>query len=527
MGRIVVVGFGPGNEDHMTYRARRAIEESDMIIGYKTYIDLVRDLLDGQEIIRTGMTEEVTRAQAAVRHARSGRTVAVVSSGDAGIYGMAGLIYEVLMEQGWKPGDDPEVEVVPGVPALNAAASLLGAPLMHDFAAISLSDHLTPWDVIARRVEEAARADFVIVLYNPKSGRRTRQIVETHRILLQYRRPDTPVGIVKSAYRSGQRVVRTTLEDLLNHEIGMLTTVIVGNSSTVLYEGLMVTPRGYQRKYTLTGVNERGRLDPMPWSLNAARPSGAGTGSPESRGGPSPAFRIGTAALPAVVEVDHSSGQSFDPARPVLEVAVRPPLPDGRFSAAQWAGIADLVGPEGHIQWSPNHELILRIPGGDPVQVEASLIALGVRVGPTGEVLRIATCDFCEGEKEEAADWARKLAERFDGRPVPHELTVAINGCGMACYGAATEEIGLVFRRGAFEVYLGGKKGGRSPHPGVKVAEGVAPEAIGEVLDAILKDYVEHGAPKERFHKFFKRRGAGGYRWDGPAVETGEPVCGE
>ncbi|MBX6396465.1 MAG: precorrin-3B C(17)-methyltransferase, partial [Alicyclobacillaceae bacterium] len=421
VGRIYVVGFGPGHEDHMTFRARRAIEESDMIIGYKTYIDLVRDLLDGQEVIRTGMTEEVTRAQAAVRHARAGRTVAVVSSGDAGIYGMAGLVYEVLMEQGWKPGDDPEVEVIPGVPALNAVASLLGAPLMHDFVSISLSDHLTPWEVIARRVEAAASADFVIVLYNPKSGRRTRQIVETQRIVLRHRRPETPVGIVKSAYRDRQRVVLTTLADMLNHEIGMLTTVIIGNSSTTLYEGLMITPRGYQRKYTLTGQNERGRLDPMPWSLDAVEGRKA---------------QVGDRTAPVALAETEAPARSVEKRQDaVLEVAVRPPLASGRFSAAQWAGMAALVGPEGHIQWSPDQELLLRIPGGDPVHVQTSLLALGVRVSPTGDVLRVATCDFCEGEKEEAAAWAARLVERFDGRPLPRGLTVAVNGCGMACYG--------------------------------------------------------------------------------------------
>jgi precorrin-3B C17-methyltransferase len=189
--------------------------------------------------------------------------------------------------------------------------------------------------------------------------------------------------------------------------------------------------------------------------------------------------------------------------------------------------MAALVGPEGHIQWSPDQELLLRIPGGDPVHVQTSLLALGVRVSPTGDVLRVATCDFCEGEKEEAAAWAARLVERFDGRPLPRGLTVAVNGCGMACYGAAVEEIGLVFRRGAFDLFLGGKKGGRSPHPGLKVAEGVPPEQIDQVLEAILADYQDHGAPKERFHKFFKRRGAGGYRWSAPVPETVEPTCGE
>jgi len=158
---------------------------------------------------------------------------------------------EILKEKGWRRGCGVEVEVVPGVTALSACASVLGAPIVHDFAAISLSNLLTPWEVIVRRIEAAARADYVIALYNPKSGRRTQQIVETQRILLRYRRADTPVGIVKSGLRQGQRVVQTTLADMLSHEIGMLTTILIGNSTTFTYEGLMITPRGYQHKYEL------------------------------------------------------------------------------------------------------------------------------------------------------------------------------------------------------------------------------------------------------------------------------------
>ncbi|SFU85382.1 precorrin-3B C17-methyltransferase [Alicyclobacillus macrosporangiidus] len=274
MGRILVVGFGPGSADHMTARARQAIEESDAIIGYNTYVDLVRDLIEGKEVIRTGMTEEVSRAQAAADLAQTGRTVAVVSSGDAGVYGMAGLVYEVLIERGWREGDDPEVEVIPGISAIHSCAALLGAPIMHDACTISLSDHLTPWEVIARRIEAAAQADFVIALYNPRSGRRTQQIVETQRILLRHRHPETPVGLVKSAYRPRQAVVRTTLQDMLDHDIGMLTTVIIGNSTTFYHDGLMITPRGYQRKYDLDTAQQRlrpgERLRPEnePWALH-------------------------------------------------------------------------------------------------------------------------------------------------------------------------------------------------------------------------------------------------------------------
>ncbi|MDY6957505.1 MAG: precorrin-3B C(17)-methyltransferase, partial [Pseudomonadota bacterium] len=172
-GRIFLVGFGPGAEAHMTQRAREAIAASDVVIGYSTYIKLVTPLLSGKRVIRKGMTEEIDRCVEAHAHAREGRTVALISSGDIGIYGMAGPTYEVLLQAGWHPDSDIEVEVVPGATALSACAALVGAPLTHDFCAISLSDLLTPWPVIARRLEAAARADFVVALYNPKSGRRT------------------------------------------------------------------------------------------------------------------------------------------------------------------------------------------------------------------------------------------------------------------------------------------------------------------------------------------------------------------
>ncbi|MDT3428915.1 precorrin-3B C17-methyltransferase [Paenibacillus forsythiae] len=274
-GKLLVIGLGPGAAEQITERARRAIGESEVIIGYNTYVDLIRNLLTTQEIVGSGMTEEVSRAQEAVRQAYLGRTVAVISSGDAGVYGMAGLIYEVLMEKSWNPLEGVQVEVIPGISSINSCAALLGAPIMHDACTISLSDHLTPWDTIAKRVEAAASADFVIALYNPKSGRRTRQIAEAQRILLRHRSADTPVGLVTSAYRDRQRVVLATLADMLEHEIGMLTTAIVGNSSTVVYNGLMITPRGYQRKYALDSdeqtlkPGERLKAEAEPWSLGA------------------------------------------------------------------------------------------------------------------------------------------------------------------------------------------------------------------------------------------------------------------
>lgn len=252
-GVLSVVGIGPGAQEHATPAALAAIAEAELVVGYTTYIKLVRHLIEGKEIIRTGMTEEIGRARAAVERARDGGNVVLISSGDAGAYGMAGLVFEVLRDMGWKRGDSPELRLIPGMTALNSCGSLVGAPLVHDFCAISLSDLLTPWPVIARRIDAAASADFVIGLYNPASGRRTRQIVEAQSIIRRSREGTTPVALVKSAYRKLQQAVLTDLDHCLEYEIGMLTTVLVGSSQTFVFEGYMVTPRGYTNKYTSDG----------------------------------------------------------------------------------------------------------------------------------------------------------------------------------------------------------------------------------------------------------------------------------
>ena len=260
-GKILLVSLGPGAAEHMSLRARQAITEAEVVIGYSTYIKLLQGqgLLEGKESIRSPMTEEIGRCVQACELARSGKVVALVSSGDIGVYGMAGPTYEVLLQSGWMPGEGIAVEIVPGSTALSTCASLVGAPLTHDFCSISLSDLLTPWPVIAKRIEAAARADFVIALYNPKSGRRTGQIAEAQRILLNHRRPDTPVAIVKSAYREAQHIQRLRLDELLDGEIGMLSTVLIGNSSSYYQAGLMITPRGYANKYAdLTGDAKAG-----------------------------------------------------------------------------------------------------------------------------------------------------------------------------------------------------------------------------------------------------------------------------
>jgi precorrin-3B C17-methyltransferase len=250
---LYVVGIGPGAAEHTTPAALAAIADAELIVGYRTYIGLVKHLIAGKEVVQTGMTEEIGRARAAVERARDGGKVALISSGDAGVYGMAGLVFEVLREIGWKAGQSPELRLIPGMTALNSCASRVGAPLVHDFCSISLSDLLTPWPVIEKRITAAAAADFVIGLYNPASGRRTRQIVEAQRILLAHRAPETPVALVKSAYRELEHIVMTDIAHFTDYEIGMLTTVIIGNSNTFMFEGYMVTPRGYSNKYTWDG----------------------------------------------------------------------------------------------------------------------------------------------------------------------------------------------------------------------------------------------------------------------------------
>lgn len=250
-GRIFLVGLGPGASEHMTFRAREAVLQAGVVVGYKTYIDLLGPLRGGKVVESSGMTDEVRRARRAVDLAEQGHVVAVVSSGDAGVYGLAGLVFEVLKERGWDPDAGVEVEVIPGASAGNACAALVGAPLMHDYANISLSDLLTPWDLIARRIEAAAAGDFVMVLYNPASGRRRRQIAQCREIIARHRSGGTPVAIVRSAYRPRQAVTLTDLDHMLEHDIGMLTTLIVGNSQTFVYRGRMVTPRGYAGRYEL------------------------------------------------------------------------------------------------------------------------------------------------------------------------------------------------------------------------------------------------------------------------------------
>jgi len=255
-GTLYIVGIGPGKKKYMTLRAIEAIKKSSVVVGYELYLQLIKGMLKGKEIISTQMTEEIDRARAAIEKASEGHTVSLVSSGDPGVYGIAGLAFEIISQISQKGQKlDFTVEVVPGVTAANAASALLGAPLMHDYAVISLSDMLTPWDVIERRIKSAAEADFIIVIYNPKGSRFRENLGRAREIILQYRRRSTPVGIVRKAYRKGQKVIITDLENMLKYKVDMVTTIIIGNSTTFTFENYMVTPRGYSKKYELLPVS--------------------------------------------------------------------------------------------------------------------------------------------------------------------------------------------------------------------------------------------------------------------------------
>ena len=244
-GKLYLVGIGPGKLEQITPAAQTAIIEADVVIGYTLYIDLIKSLKRPEQIIESSpITQEQQRAQRAIKLARWGLTVAVVSSGDCGIYGMAGLVLEELQVASWD-GKTPKVQIFPGISAFQSAASRVGAPLMHDFCAISLSDLLTPWSVIQKRLIAAASGDFITALYNPRSQKRTEQIVTAQTIFFQHRQPDTPVAIVTGAYRANEQVTITTLAQMLEHPIDMLTTVIIGNTTTRNYADWMITPRGY------------------------------------------------------------------------------------------------------------------------------------------------------------------------------------------------------------------------------------------------------------------------------------------
>ncbi|WP_396327196.1 precorrin-3B C(17)-methyltransferase [Hydrogenoanaerobacterium sp.] len=239
--KLYVVGLGPGNFDQITPRALAAIEESDVIAGYTVYVDLIKENFPGKELLSTPMKQEVDRCKLAIEEALKGRTVAMVCSGDAGVYGMAGLIYE--LSQAYPP---IEIEVVAGITAACSGAAVLGAPLIHDFAVISLSDLLTPYEQIEKRLDLAAQGDFVLCLYNPSSKKRSDYLQKACDIVLKSRGGDIVCGIVQNIGREGECGQVMPLSQLRNTQVDMFTTVFIGNSNTRNIGGKMVTPRGYR-----------------------------------------------------------------------------------------------------------------------------------------------------------------------------------------------------------------------------------------------------------------------------------------
>ncbi|MCL2137278.1 MAG: precorrin-3B C(17)-methyltransferase [Coriobacteriia bacterium] len=249
--KIYAVGLGPGDMAYLAPGAKEAIKRSDVVVGYTSYIKLIPDLLAGKEAISTGMRSEAKRCQAAIDEALQGKVVSVVCSGDAGVYGMAGLLFELVEARHVEA--EVEIEVVPGITAATAAAAVLGSPLTNDFAVISLSDLLTPWEVIEKRLNAAALSDMVVCLYNPQSSKRSDYLSRAVQIVMQYREASTVCGYVRNAFRGESQSERVcTLEALPDEPVDMLTTVIIGNSDTRVIAGKMVTARGYR----ITDIDE-------------------------------------------------------------------------------------------------------------------------------------------------------------------------------------------------------------------------------------------------------------------------------
>lgn len=240
MNKLSVVGMGPGSYDQMTIRAAQALQEAQVIAGYSVYVELVKPHFPDKEYLVTPMRKEADRCRMAIDAACAGKSVAMISSGDAGVYGMAGLIYELAQ------GRDLQIEVIPGVTAALSGGAVLGAPLTHDFAVISLSDLLTPWEKIEARLDMAARADFSIVLYNPSSMKRADYLRRAVEILLRHKAPETVCGAVRNIGRAGEAYELMSLTELADYQADMFTTVFIGNSQTRNLSGKMVTPRGYK-----------------------------------------------------------------------------------------------------------------------------------------------------------------------------------------------------------------------------------------------------------------------------------------
>lgn len=247
MNKIMVVGIGPGNYEQMTIQAAECLKGCDVIVGYTVYVDLVRDHFPGKEFLTTPMRREAERCVLAFEEAKKGKTVAMICSGDAGVYGMSGLMFEIGRDY-----PEIQIEVIPGVTAALSGAAVLGAPLIHDFCLISLSDLLTPWEKIEKRLLHAAEADFAVCLYNPSSKKRYDYLQKACDLILRYQSPETVCGIVEQIGREGEKIQVLTLKELREAKVDMFTTVFIGNSQTQVINGRMVTPRGYRVERTIT-----------------------------------------------------------------------------------------------------------------------------------------------------------------------------------------------------------------------------------------------------------------------------------
>ena len=240
--KLYVIGIGPGSTEMMSRKAFAILKKVEVIVGYKSYIKLVAEIISKeQQIYQSGMGAEKERVAKAIEYALNGKTTAIISSGDAGVYGMAGPVLELVNKRNL----DLEIEIIPGITAANAAAAVLGAPLMHDYAVISLSDILTPWEIIVKRLKAAAESDLITVLYNPRSSKRKKQLKIAREIYLEHREQSTPVGIVRNIDRNEEDIIISDLQKLPLKKVDMLSTVVIGNSQTYVADNNLVTPRGY------------------------------------------------------------------------------------------------------------------------------------------------------------------------------------------------------------------------------------------------------------------------------------------
>lgn len=469
-GKIYIIGCGPGSKGQLTMDAIEAIRESDIIMSYKTYSEIITDLVTTQTIIPTGMTETIEQANDAIEKASAGNTVAILSSGDASVYGMSGLLYEAMHEQNLVEGNVFEVEIIPGISGLSACAGLIGAPLMHDHCSISLNEKTSPWEIIGKRIEAAAMGDFVIAFYNPKNGLGTPQMQKIQAILLTYRNPETPVGIVRGAFRPFQEIILTTIEKLTEQDIGMVTTIFIGNNHTYIKDNQMVTPRSYQKNFTI------GEKKAVQFTEQAS-----------------------TVAKMANKSIELTSFEA------IFEVAISPGVANKFYSAEQLAILSELISEKGTIEYTADHKMIVKIPTDNPQPFVEKLEQAQFLISPVGHVVNVKACDFCHGEKVEALPYAEQLERELGGMKVPMPLNIGFNGCSMTCYGAVFDDIGIIYRKRNFDLYIGAKSISKTAHAAKFVAEGIVMEELVPTVVRVVKEYQQHANNNERLYQYFRR----------------------